>query len=633
MTDLRKEFKALFRSDDEVFSFIQERALDGIAYRETRGDSSFWADDRFWKQLGYKRKKVKDDIEFWRSCMHREDAEREARAFELFVANSEQAQYDLTLRFFHADGSTIWMQLKGQLIVQEKLGLKRMLIAFNEITELKRQEEFLSRSSEMARIGFYDWNIRNKSLHWSKVTKEIHGVPDDFEPDYRSAIKFYKEGKSQLKITELVDRALHYGEPYDEELQIIDSEGKAKWVKVIGIPEIRDGITLRLYGLFQDIDLQVRTQNAIRSERSLYRQVLEGANLGAWDWDIDSDQMMLNHRAAEMLGYELEVMRREGRLYWFDFVHPEESDRVRGEIQDYLVGRKDKFETDCRILKSDGSYRWLSISGKLFQPDVYFDRPRMVGVWKDIHTQRQKMDYYSTFIQEAPLAIAMFDRNMHYLNCSNKWRTDYALEETPLIGESHYNIFPEIGEEWKMLHQRCLAGETLRREEDTFLRADGRLQWVKWEIRPWYDDDNQVGGIIMYTEDVSKSKEAEQKLAQSRQAFEVNFRNGAIGMAIIGTKGEWLDVNEKMCQLLGYEAQELAKLTFQDLTCPEDLEKDLTEFERLNKGEIHNYQMEKRYIRKDGSILTAILGATAVRNQNNEVAYYISQVIDCGKEK
>lgn len=631
MTDLSKEFKALFRSDDAVFNFILETALDGIAYRETKGDNNFWADDRFWKQLGYKRKKVKDDLEFWRSCMHREDAEREGQAFERFMANPEKEPYDLMLRFFHADGSTIWIQLKGQLIVQENKGLKRMLIAFNEISELKRQEEFLSRSSEMARIGFYDWNIRNKSLYWSKVTKEIHGVAEDFTPDYRSAIKFYKEGRSQLKITELVDRALHYGEPYDEELQIVDSEGKDKWVKAIGIPEIRDGITLRLYGLFQDIDLQVRTQNAIRSERSLYRQVLEGANLGAWDWDIDSDQMTLNRRAAEMLGFELEVMRREGRLYWFDFVHPDEAHQVKSEIQDYLVGRKDKFETDCRIQKSDGSYRWLSISGKLFQPDLHFDRPRLVGVWKDIHFERQKMDYYSTFIQEAPLAIAMLDRNMHYLNCSIKWRTDYGLEETKIIGESHYSIFPEIKPEWKEDHRRCLAGETLRKDEDPFLRSDGRLQWIKWEIRPWYDNENQVGGIIMYTEDITKSKEAEAKLAQSRQAFEVNFRNGAIGMAIIGIKGEWLDVNEKMCELLGYEAHELAKLTFQDLTYPEDLEKDLTEFERLNKGEIRNYQMEKRYIRKDGSILTAILAATALRDQNDEVAYYISQVIDCGK--
>ncbi len=628
MTNLKKEFEQIFRKNDQVFNFIQQKALDGIAFREVGGESEFWADTRFWQQLGHKPKKIKGDLDFWHSCLLPEDQFREQQAFDDYIKNPEKESYDLTLRFYHADGGLIWMRLKGLLISEGAARPDRMVIAFNEITALKRQEEFLSRSSEMARIGFYDWNIRSKKLHWSKVTKDIHAVAPDFQPQYRTAIKFYKEGRSQQKITELIDRALHYAEPFDEVLQIIDAENKEKWVRVIGIPEIQDGIALRLYGLFQDIDLQIRTQNATRAERSLYRQVLEGANMGAWDWDIDSDHMTLNHKAASMLGYELEVMRREGQIYWFDLIHPSESERVRDELQNYLVGRLDSFETKCRLRRANGQYRWLLITGKLFQPDLHFEKPRVVGVWKDIHSEKQKTDYYSTFIQEAPLAIAMLDADMRYLNCSNKWRSDYGLEEVPIIGQSHYDIFPEIGEEWKQLHKRCLKGETLRREEDLFIRLDGRKQWVRWEIRPWYDENQQVGGMIIYTEDISTEKAAQEQLRKSQSAFEANFRNGAIGMAIIGKGGEWLEVNDKICEMLGYTAQELRKLTFQDLTYPEDLQKDLSELEKLNQGLIQNYQMEKRYIRKDGTLFRAILGATAVRNKSGEVEHYISQIIE-----
>jgi len=632
MSKLKQEFQNLFRRSDAIFNFIEEEALDGIAFRELGGEQRIWVDQRFWRNLDLKPSRVKEDLSFWQDCLKGEDRELEAECFEAHCADPENNPYDLVLRFHHRDGSLVWMQAIGKIIQDEDNLKKRMIIAFKEITALKRQEEFLSRSSEIARIGFYDWNIRAKHLHWSKVTKEIHAVPEDFKPDFRQAIKFYKSGKSQQKITELIDRALHYGESFDTELQIVDLDEKDKWVRVVGVPEVQDGRTIRLYGLFQDIDLQIRTQNAIRSERSLYRQVLEGASLGAWDWDIDSDRMTLNRRAAEMLGFELEVMRREGQTYWFDLVHPDEQKLLKQEIQNYLVGRSSNFQVDCRLRKANGHYRWLSISAKLFQPDLHFDRPRLVGVWKDIHFEKQKMDYYSTFIQEAPLAIAMFDTKMCYMNCSNKWRTDYNLEEVPIIGISHYEIFPEISDAWKLDHQRCLAGETLRCDEDLFLRADGREQWIRWEIRPWFDENQSIGGIIMYTEDITKRKETEKRLKLSQQAFEANFTNGAIGMAIIGKNGEWLQVNERICTMLDCSAEELKQKTFQEITHPDDLEIDLDLLKKLESGVINNYQIKKRYFRKDGSILAAVLGATALRNDKGEVEYYISQIIDCTSE-
>lgn len=632
MSKLKQEFQNLFRRSDAVFNFIEEEALDGIAFRELGGERKIWADQRFWRNLDFKASKVKDDLDFWQERLKGEDRELESQCFEAHCADPSNNAYNLILRFHHRDGSLVWMQAIGKIIHNESNLEKRMLVAFKEITALKRQEEFLRRSSEIARIGFYDWNIRAKHLHWSKVTKEIHAVPEDFKPDYRQAIKFYKSGKSQQKITELIDRALHYGESFDIELQIVDLEEKEKWVRVVGVPEVQNGRTIRLYGLFQDIDLQIRTQNAIRSERSLYRQVLEGASLGAWDWDIDSDRMTLNRRAAEMLGFELEVMRREGQVYWFDLVHPDEQKRLKQEIQNYLVGRSKRFQVDCRLRKANGHYRWLSISAKLFQPDLHFDRPRLVGVWKDIHFEKQKMDYYSTFIQEAPLAIAMFDRDMRYMNCSNKWRSDYNLEEVPIIGINHYEIFPEITEAWKKLHKRCLAGETIRCDEDLFKRADGREQWIRWEIRPWFDENQSIGGMIMYTEDISKRKETEKRLKLAQKAFEANFTNGAIGMAIIGKNGEWLQVNDRICNMLDYSSEELRQKTFQEITHPDDLETDLDLLTKLESGLINNYQIKKRYFRKDGSILNAVLGATALRNETGEVEYYISQIIDCRSE-
>ncbi len=625
MSPLQKEFEAFFSNPNPLCEFIKNIANDGLAILEVGGKQDFWANANFWSRLNYTEKQAAKEAKSWKELIHPDDRHMEMQAYRSLVYRESGAKYDPVLRLQKRNGAWVWMRLQGVFLEEPN---PRVLIAFTEITDLKHKEEFLQHSSEMARIGFYDWDIKGKSLYWSPVTREIHGVEASYQPDYRNAIKFYKEGRSQQKITELVDRALHYGEPYDEELQIVNSDGQECWVRVIGIPELQDGRAIRIYGLFQDIDLKVRTEKAIRSERELYRQVLQGANVGAWDWDVDSDRMTLNRKAAELLGYDLEVMRREGQVYWFDLLHPNDYERVWRELKEYLVGARDEFNTEARLRGAEGNYRWLAINGKLFQPDLHFERPRIVGIWRDIHYEKEKLSYHSTFIQEAPLAIAMMDTKMRYINCSHKWRTDYGLEEQAIIGMSHYEIFPEISQEWKELHQRCLAGEVLRKEEDLFLRADGRKQWIRWEIRPWYDGNGDTGGIIMYTEDITQHKKDQETLARTQRAFEANFKNGAIGMAIIGPDGSWKQVNEKLCSMLGYNEEELNSKTFQDLTHPEDLEKDLALLADLSTGKISHYQMEKRYFRKDGSILKALLAAAVVRNSDGSVEHYISQVIE-----
>lgn len=109
----------------------------------------------------------------------------------------------------------------------------------------------------------------------------------------------------------------------------------------------------------------------------------------------------------------------------------------------------------------------------------------------------------------------MLDKNMIYLAASQRWITDLVHGESNIIGRSHYDVFPEIPERWKEIHRRCLAGTTESSEEDAFPRGDGTIDYLRWEIRPWRDYQGSIGGIIIFSEDITKRKRAEQALLES----------------------------------------------------------------------------------------------------------------------
>lgn len=133
------------------------------------------------------------------------------------------------------------------------------------------------------------------------------------------------------------------------------------------------------------------------------------------------------------------------------------------------------------------------------------------------------------FVNQSPNAIAMFDNNMRYLAASAKWYEDYQIVGKDIIGMSHYDVFPEIGDDWKAIHNSCLKGGINKCDEACFVRDDGTEQWITWDVRPWFESENKIGGIIMYTAEISEIKKKE---IEKRKVEDILNKSNSI--ALIG---------------------------------------------------------------------------------------------------
>jgi PAS domain S-box-containing protein len=156
-----------------------------------------------------------------------------------------------------------------------------------------------------------------------------------------------------------------------------------------------------------------------------------------------------------------------------------------------------------------------------------------------------------TMIENTPAAVAMFDNEMRYMAYSRRWLTDYRLENKALKGLSHYEVFPEIGEDWKAIHRRCLAGAKETREEDSFPRGDGTEDIVRWAVQPWRKGTGDIGGITMFTEVITERVRAREERRSLRNQLQQAQKIEALGtlaggiahdfnnlLAMIGTNAE-----------------------------------------------------------------------------------------------
>ncbi|WP_395745812.1 PAS domain S-box protein [Prosthecobacter sp.] len=251
-------------------------------------------------------------------------------------------------------------------------------------------------------------------------------------------------------------------------------------------------------------------------------------------------------------------------------------------------------------------------------------------VKKRTQTLREREEQLRLYAQHSPAAIAMLDRDLKYLVVSRRWMTDYRLGDQSIVGRGHYEVFPEIPPHWRAIHQRCLAGAIEKCDEEAFLRADGRTDWIRWEIQPWRQADDSIGGLIMFTEDITARKQAAELLREGETRLIKAFRSSPVALTIARRRDQRLvEVNDAFTILLGWTREEAVGRSMVELAVLDEPGAAL--FRRTLEEQHSTRDMELTLRARGGESLKAIASMESIEFQGEP--HVVATFVDITERK
>jgi len=317
---------------------------------------------------------------------------------------------------------------------------------------------------------------------------------------------------------------------YQLEKRYFRRDGSLVWGR-LSISLLNSRPSPLVVAMVEDITDKRTAEEEVRASEERLRLAQQVAGIGTFERNVQTGVVTWTPEMESLYGLPPGGFGQTHAAFE-NLIYPDDRARVI-KLVDGALKTGQPMMGEWRVLWPDGSIHWIAGRWQVFMNEA--GKPfRVVGANMDVNGRKRteeallevnssleaqaallqsREELLKIFVKHVPAAVAMLDRDMRYLQVSDRWCADFSLDSSQLLGRSHYEIFPDLPDRWKPLHRRALAGETLRAEEDRWDRAGGTT-WSRWEIRPWQSLDGLPGGILIFSEDITRRKQIEESLLE-----------------------------------------------------------------------------------------------------------------------
>jgi len=506
-----------------------------------------------------------------------------------------------------------------------------------QMEALRRHEQFLNDVFESIQDGISVLDAELNIQHVNRVMNEWYR--DNLPLEGKKCYQAYHNREKKCDPCPSL-RCLITGET-EREIVVGLPGSPIKWIELFSYP-IKNLETNKIAGVVEfvrDITERKQMEDALQESEESLSITLQSIGDAVIAADLNGRVSLMNNVAEKLTGWTFPEARNKPLDEVFPIISSITRETVTNPVQKVLEsGEIVKLANDSVLISRDGKEYQIADRAAPIR-DSQGKIRGVILTFSDIteryQTQQKLQENYALMkyiIEHDPNAIAVHDKDLKYMFVSERYLKDYRVTRRDVIGKHHYEIFPEIPEKWRKVHQRALNGEVLRSDEDHFVRPDGSIDFTRWECRPWYNSEGEIGGIVLYTEVITERKRIENQLRESEQRFRELFENAVIGFYRTTPDGRILLANPALVNLLGYSSfEELAK---------RNLEKDgyesstqRSEFKKAIESQGQIKGLESVWIRKDGSSLFVRESALIVRDEQGNILYYEGTVEDITEQK
>jgi PAS domain S-box-containing protein len=375
---------------------------------------------------------------------------------------------------------------------------------------------------------------------------------------------------------------------------------------------------------------RLEAKEARRETEERFRQLAE--NIHEVFWLKDARQQRILYISP---GYEAVSGRTCQSLYerpdsFTQSIHPDDRDRAIERMEQYQHSAFT--ENEFRLVRPDGTVRWIRTRAFPLK-DQNGEISCIAGLAEDI-TERKQAEQalreseqrFQTFVDHATDALFLQDERHVVLDVNRHACESLGYKRDELIGMMPTDFDPDVTPLDLENHRRKLSAGEVMAFESRHRRKDGTIFPVEIRGKAFWESGRQF--TVALVRDITDRKRAEEALRESEERFRNYFELSLTPMAITAPGKNWIRVNEPLCKLFGYSSEELQARTWAELTHPDDLAADISEFERMLRGEIDGYSREKRYLRRDGGVVHTVLSVRAVRRPDGTADYCLAQLLD-----